>query len=62
LADGRAYDVRHEELIIVGPELIHLGVPVPNHPLLLCERTEIIDVASIISVEPLSAVGSSSSA
>jgi hypothetical protein len=53
LADGRYYDIHHRELIIVGPEVLHIGIPVPGHPLLLCEETEIVDVDVITRLEPL---------
>ena len=53
LSDGRFYDIHHRELVIVGPEVVHIGIPFPNHPLLLCEETEIIDLDTITKLEPL---------
>jgi hypothetical protein len=53
LSDGRCYDVHHRDLVIVGPEVVHIGIPVPEHPLLLCEETEIVDLEEITRLEPL---------
>ena len=53
LSDGRFYDVHHWELIIVGPEVVHIGIPVPGDPGLLCEKTEIVDLDMITKLEPL---------
>jgi hypothetical protein len=56
LSDGRFYDVYHRDLIIVGPEVVHIGIPVPEHPRLLCEETEIVDLDAIAKLEPLVAL------
>lgn len=53
LSDGRYYDIHHRDLIIVGPEVVHIGIAVPDHPLLLCEETEMVDLDTITQLEPL---------
>jgi hypothetical protein len=55
LANGDVYVMRHPELLIVFQNHVAVGVPVPNHPLLLCERVERVLFEEIVQLEYLPA-------
>jgi hypothetical protein len=40
MRNGDVHVVRHPELFMVFPTYVRIGIPIPNHPLLLCERVE----------------------
>lgn len=55
LKDGRAYDVRHERLAIVGVTFLQIGIPLPedNASLPLYDYVETLELADIAGVETL---------
>jgi hypothetical protein len=55
LANGDVYVIRHPELLLVFETHVAIGVPVPNHPLLLCERVERPSFEEIVQLEYLPA-------
>ena len=53
MANGDVYVIRHAELLMVCPTYLVIGIPVPNHPLLLCERVDHPALEEIVQLEPL---------
>jgi len=53
MANGDVYVIRHPELLMVGPTYLVIGIPVPNHPLLLCDRVDRPSYEEIVRLEPL---------
>lgn len=52
LSDTRVFDVRHREMIWVGPEIAIVGLFAPGGYL---DRSEMISLAHIVSLEPIPA-------
>jgi hypothetical protein len=52
LLDGKAYDILRPGSILVGPELVFIGIPVPDREL-LHDHIEIIAVSEIARLEPI---------
>ncbi len=62
MVNGDVYVIRHPELLMVGPTYLVIGIPVPNHPLLLCDHVDRPSYEEIVRLEPLpssATVGSS---
>src|SRR5262249_43941508 len=55
LSNGDVYVIRLPELILVFETHVAIGVPVPDHPLLLCERVERPSFEEIAQLEYLPA-------
>jgi hypothetical protein len=53
LSNGDVYVIRYPELFMVFPTYVRIGVPVPDDPLLLCERVERPALSDIVRVEAL---------
>jgi len=53
MANGDVYVIRHAELLMVCPTYLVIGIPVPNHPLLLCDRVDHPGLEEIVRLEPL---------
>jgi hypothetical protein len=48
--DGRHFDVRHPEMILLSRSTVHVGLPPDDE---VAERIEMLHVRNITSVEPL---------
>jgi hypothetical protein len=54
LHDGRAYDIRHPNLGLVGESVLVVGIPAPNDPNpVYYDRTVWLPLAQIDGIEPL---------
>jgi hypothetical protein len=53
--NGDVYVIRHPELLMICPTYLLIGVPIPNHPLLLCDRVERAALSDIVRLEVLPA-------
>jgi hypothetical protein len=53
LANGDVYVIRYPELLMVCPTYLVIGIPVPNHPLLLCDRVDRPSYEEMVRLEPL---------
>ncbi len=49
-SDGRIYDVRHREMVWVGPHVAVVGIFAPDGSL---DRNETIALDHIVSLEPI---------
>jgi hypothetical protein len=59
--NGDVYVVRHPELFTVFPTYVRIGIPVPNHPLLLCERVERPLLSDMVRLEVLPSLATQTS-
>ena len=55
LTDGRTYEVRHPDLIMVGLTSIIIGIPPANQPDGVYERAVHVSLLHIMQIEPLAA-------
>ena len=53
LTDGRNYEVRHPELVMVGRSAIVIGLPVPDEPEPVYDRFVTVSLVLIMQIEPL---------
>ncbi len=53
LGNGDVYVIRHPELLMVCPDYLVIGIAVPHHPLLLCDRVDRPSYEEIVRLEPL---------
>ena len=61
MSNGDVYVVRHPELFLVFPTYVRIGIPVPDHPLLLCERVERPSLSDMVRLEVLPSSATQSS-
>ena len=59
--NGDVYVIRHPELLMVCPTYLLIGVPIPNHRLLLCDRVERPALSDIVRLEVLPAATTAAS-
>jgi hypothetical protein len=52
LTDGRAYEVRHPDLIMAGRRSAVIGMANPSDPDHLYDRYTIVDLLHIVRLEP----------
>jgi hypothetical protein len=55
MRNGDVYVLRHAELFMVCPNYVLVGIPIPNHPLLLCDHMEYLSYQEIERLEQLPA-------
>jgi hypothetical protein len=55
LSDGKVYQIRHPELLMVGLRSAVVGVPPPEHPEPVYDHYEIVDLIHIVRLAPLPA-------
>jgi hypothetical protein len=53
LTDGRSYEVRHPELLMVGRSVVVIGLPAPEEPEPLFDRFVTVSLIHIMQIEPL---------
>jgi hypothetical protein len=56
LTDGRAYDVMHPELAMVGRSSMEVGLARPEDPENIAERIVSISLLHIMQIEPLESI------
>ena len=58
LEDGKFFDIRHPEINVVGTTFFVIGIPVPNDPDPVAQRTVEVPLTSIRGWEHLPETGS----
>ncbi len=51
LSDGRVFEIRHPDLVVVGRTTLIVGIPEPGEDPYM-ERSETIALIHIVSIEP----------
>ncbi len=59
LTDGRTYEVRHPEMVMVGRSAVAIGLPAPNDPRPVYDRLVTVSLLHIMQVEPSEMQGTS---
>ena len=59
LTDGRTYDIRHPELVLVGASAIFVGFPTPETDEAVFERFALLDLSHVMQITPLEPSASS---
>jgi hypothetical protein len=52
LTDGRTYDVRHPEMVMVGRSSIVIGLPAPDESEPVYDRFVTVSLLHVMQVEP----------
>ncbi len=52
LTDGRSYEVRHPELVMVGRSAIVIGLPAPEESEPVFDRLVTVSLIHIMQIEP----------
>jgi hypothetical protein len=55
LTDGRAYEVFHPDLAMVGRSIVAVGLPRPDDPEAIFDRLVTVSLLHIMQVEPIPA-------
>ena len=53
LTDGRTYEVRHPEMVMVGRSAIAIGLPAPDESEPVYDRMVTVSLIHIMQIEPL---------
>jgi hypothetical protein len=61
LTDGRTYEVRHPELVMVGRSSLVIGFPAPGDVEPVYDRFVTVSLLNVMQMEPLEAAGTSNS-
>ena len=61
LTDGRAYEVRHPEMAMVGRSSLVIGLPAPGDAEPVYDRFVTVSLLHVMQMEPLEAAGTSNS-
>ena len=59
LTDGRAYEVRHPELAMVGRSTVAIGLPMPGDPNPVYDHLVTVSLLHIMQIEPSEMPGTS---
>jgi len=52
LTDGRIYEIRHPELVMVGRSTVVIGIPAANDPTPVYDRLVTVSLIHIMQLEP----------
>ena len=61
LTDGRTYEVRHPELVMVGRSSLVIGLPAPGDAEPIYDQFVTVSLLHVMQMEPLEAAGTSNS-
>ena len=53
MSDGRTYEVRHPEMVLLATHSLHLGIPASEHEQLVAERLDVLALAHVTCLQPL---------
>jgi len=53
VTDGTSYEIRHADLVLVGPGYAIIGLPAYVPQTATIERHEVVDLADVTRLEPL---------
>ena len=59
LTDGRTYDVRHPELVVLGRSSLIIGFPRPGDTAPVYDHYVVVSLLHVMQAEPVDSAGSS---